>query len=83
MGHGLNWLASPVIEQRTGVSIGFLDFAPGVNIYKLLGGMADIQWMSVSSELLLIPALLVLAIFVGFLPALAAYRTDVAGSLGK
>jgi putative ABC transport system permease protein len=83
LGHGLNWLASPIIEHRTGVSVGFFDFAPSVNIYKLLGGMADIDWMSVSSELLLIPALLVLAVFVGFLPALAAYRTDVAGSLGK
>ena len=37
----------------------------------------------VSPELLLIPALVLLAIVVGFLPALAAYRTDVAESLGK
>jgi len=83
MGHGLNALASPIIERRTGVSIGFFDFAPTVDIYRLLGGMADIEWMAVSSELLLIPALLILAVLVGFLPALAAYRTDVAGSLGK
>jgi putative ABC transport system permease protein len=83
MGHGLNWLASPVIERRTGVAIGFFDFAPSVDLYELLGGMADVQSMSVSSELLLIPVLLVLAVIVGFLPALAAYRTDVAGSLGK
>lgn len=83
MGHGLNWLASPVIERRTGVTLGFLDFAPNVNIYKLLGGVADIHWMSISSELLLIPLLLVLAALVGFLPALSAYRTDVAASLGK
>lgn len=82
-GHGLNWLAGPIIERRTGVSIGFLDFAPSVNIYKLLGGVADVQWMAVSSEILLIPSLLILAVVVGFLPALAAYRTDVAGSLGK
>ncbi len=83
LGHTLNYLASPVIEQRTGVSIGFLDFAPGVNIYELLGGTREIPWMSVSSEILLIPSLLVLAVAVGFLPALSAYRTDVAGSLGK
>ncbi len=83
MGHGLNWLAGPIIERRTGVSIGFLDFAPSVDIYKLLGGLADVQWMSVSSEVLLVPSLLILAVLVGFLPALAAYRTDVAGSLGK
>ena len=83
MGHGLNWYASPIIERRTGVSIGFFDFAPSVDIYRLLGGVADIQWMSISSEFLLIPLLLLLAVIVGFLPALAAYRTDVAGSLGK
>ncbi|MHB0960191.1 MAG: ABC transporter permease [Pirellulaceae bacterium] len=83
MGHLLNWLANPLIERRTGVSIGFFDFAPSVNVYELLGGAGDVQWMSVSSEILLIPSLLVLAIIVGFLPALAAYRTDVAASLGK
>ena len=46
MGHGLNWLASPIIERRTGVSIGFFDFAPSVDLYQLLGGVADIQWMN-------------------------------------
>ncbi len=83
MGHGLNWIASPIIERRTGVSVGFFDFAPSVDLYRLLGGAADIDFMKVSSELLLIPLLLLLAVIVGFLPALAAYRTDVAGSLGK
>jgi putative ABC transport system permease protein len=83
MGHSLNGLASPIIERRTGVAVGFFDFAPSVNLYKLMGGVADIEWMAVSSEVLLIPSLLILAVIVGFLPALAAYRTDVAGSLGK
>jgi len=83
LGHSLNWLASPIIERRTGVAIGFFDFAPGVNLYEWLGGTADLPWMTVSSEILLIPSLLVLAVIVGFLPALAAYRTDVAESLGK
>ena len=36
-----------------------------------------------SPELMLVPALVLLAVIVGFLPALAAYRTDVAESLGK
>lgn len=36
-----------------------------------------------ASELLLIPALLLLAVAVGRLPALTASRTDVAASLGK
>ena len=35
-----------------------------------------------TSEMLLLPALLVLAILCGFFPAVAAYRTDVAKSLG-
>jgi putative ABC transport system permease protein len=34
------------------------------------------------SELMLIPALILLAIICGFFPALSAYRTDVAKSLG-
>jgi putative ABC transport system permease protein len=34
-------------------------------------------------ELVLIPGLIMLASLVGFLPALAAYRTDVAKSLAK
>ena len=83
MGHTLNWLANPIIERRTGVSVGFFDFAPSVNLYELLGGTGNVEWMSVSSEILLIPSLLALAVIVGFLPALAAYRTDVAASLGK
>jgi putative ABC transport system permease protein len=83
MGHGLNWLASPIVERRTGVSVGFFDFAPSVNLYELLGGAGDVQWLAISSEILLIPFLLVLAVLVGFLPALSAYRTDVAASLGK
>ena len=83
MGHALNWLASPIVERRTGVSVGFFDFAPSVNLYGLLGGAGDVPWLAVSSEILLIPFLLVLAVLVGFLPALSAYRTDVAASLGK
>ncbi len=82
IGHGLNWIASPVIEARTGVAIGFWDFAPAVNIYEFFGlepRMDVLVW----PELLLIPLLMALAVLVGLLPALAAYRTDVADSLGK
>jgi len=74
LAHGTNWLASPIIEQRTGVSVGFFDFAPALSVPFL---------PNISSELLLVPAIVVLAIVVGFLPALAAYRTDVAKSLGS
>ena len=57
--------------------------APTVNILELLGGQSTIEWFNISTELLLIPALIVLAVIVGLLPAVAAYRTDVAKSLGK
>jgi putative ABC transport system permease protein len=40
-------------------------------------GLFEFDWQ----ELVLIPALVILASFVGFLPAVAAYRTDVAKSL--
>ncbi len=78
-GHAINWLASGEIERRSGVSIGFFDFAPPLNV-EILGLGPIIGW--ISPELLLVPALVCLAILVGFLPALAAYRTDVAKSLG-
>jgi putative ABC transport system permease protein len=58
LAHTLNWLASPLIEAQTGVSIQF--------------------WDMQLAEALLIPALILLAVICGFLPALSAYRTDVA-----
>ena len=39
-------------------------------------------WEMTSAEFMLIPALVMLAVVVGFLPAISAYRTDVAKSLG-
>lgn len=81
-GHLLNWLAAPMIEERTGVRLGFWDFAPPVNLYEFLGLEPRAEIM-VYPELLLIPFLIGLAILVGVIPAIAAYRTDVAESLGK
>ncbi|MFO0871138.1 MAG: ABC transporter permease [Pirellulales bacterium] len=81
-GHLLNVAASDKIEQETGVSIGFFDVAPPVNILEVLGVESRMS-IGLSMELLLIPALVVLAVLVGFLPALSAYRTDVARSLGS
>jgi putative ABC transport system permease protein len=86
LGHGLNALASPRIEAQTGVVIRFWDLAPAVNIGEMLGATASSEWLEsfrISSELLLIPALIALAIVVGIVPAISAYRTDVADSLGK
>jgi len=73
LGHGLVTMASALwVEARTGVTIGFFQFAPPI---------AD--WLPISLELLLVPLLICLAIVVGLIPAIAAYRTDVAKSLGK
>jgi len=79
-GHALIGLAAPAIEAQTGVTIGPMDLAPPVNLLAYLSP-DPIMDLSVSAELLLVPALILLAIIVGFLPALAAYRTDVARAL--
>ena len=80
-GHTLNTVAGGEIEARTGVSVGFFSVAPPLENLDLWGLGPIIGLMS--PELWLIPALILLAIIVGFLPALAAYQTDVAKSLGS
>ncbi|MEX1042673.1 MAG: FtsX-like permease family protein [Pirellulaceae bacterium] len=85
-GHLILAAASPAIEERTGVAIGPFDLAPlprtlevkvpEVIIESALGGL-------LSLELVIIPALLLLAVIVGFLPAYTAYRTDVAEALSN
>ena len=72
LGHGLVALASPIVEAKTGVAVGFFDLAPALPPY-----------LPISPELLLVPLLAILAIAVGMIPAISAYRTDVAQSLGK
>ena len=81
--HALIGLCSGIIEARTGVSIGFFDIAPPVDLLQLLsGGTSSVSWeLPVSVELLLIPCFLLLAVLVGIWPAISAYRTDVAKSL--
>lgn len=61
LGHGMIALMSPMIADRTGVSLGLAPF---------------VAW-----ELALIPGLVLLATLAGYLPALTAYRTDVARAL--
>jgi len=80
-GHALNTLASGEIEARTGVSVGFFSFAPPLENLDLWGLGPIIGLMS--PELWLIPAVILLAIIVGLLPAMSAYQTDVAKSLGS
>ena len=57
-GHGLNAFASPFVEARTGVSIGFLDFAPAVPVFSYLAaagipisGVDKLEWFQISPEL--------------------------------
>jgi putative ABC transport system permease protein len=80
-GHLLvGWLASGLIEERTGVRIGVFDIAPGWRLFP----DAAWPWLSgweVSAEVVLVPGLVLLAIIVGLLPAITAYKTDVAKSL--
>ena len=62
-GHLIGLACSSLIEDRTGVQIGFLNT---LTVY----------------ELGLIPGLIVLATLAGIIPALVAYRTNVAQNLG-
>ena len=82
--HALVGLFSGVIEARTGVSIGFFDIAPAVDLIQLLNAGQSLgsgSELLVSVEFLLIPCFLLLAVVVGMWPAISAYRTDVAKSL--
>ena len=78
-GHGLIGLLGPLIEERTGVLVSPFDLTPRleimIEILKVELGMP--------SEFVLIPGLIILAILVGFWPALTAYRTDVAKALNS
>ena len=84
-GHGLNAALGPIVEARTGVSIGFFDFAPAVPLAYFSGGFLpeSLASLGVSPEILLIPSLMILAVIVGIYPAISAYRTDVSKALGK
>jgi putative ABC transport system permease protein len=83
-GHTLCAAASPWIEDATGVTVGFFTFEPWVDLLSLLGvSGSSSAVLPIPLELVLIPALLLLAVLVGLWPAVSAYRTDVARSLGK
>lgn len=63
LGHGLVFVAAPIVEVRTGLIVNPLAFE--------------------RMELVLFPVLLVMSVFVGFLPGMTAYQTDVAESLNN
>lgn len=84
MGHAGTWLANPWIEEYTGVSISFLAWEPAFRFLTWIGfSGAAAEAYTLPVESVLIPALVGLAILVGIWPAISAYRTDVARSLGK
>ena len=88
----LGWVAghlgclamSPLIVEQTGVRVGLGLWEPAIRVLSLIGitGSAA-ESLTIPLEWLLIPALVLLAILVGIWPAISAYRTDVAKSLGK
>ncbi len=86
-GHAFNVAASPYFEAQTGVPIGFFSFAPPVPLGTMTGGYLGLPEamanLKISPEFMIIPGLILLAIFVGLYPAVSAYRTDVSKSLGK
>ena len=75
-GHALDCNGG-VIEAKTGVQVGFFDFASTNSLPIPIVGSISLP------EFLLIPGLILLAVFVGFIPATSAYKTDVSKSLGK
>lgn len=76
LGHLLIGTLSPLIASYTGVVIGFFQF-PTFTLRLREGGIV----VGVPYELILLPGLVILATLVGYLPALTAYRTDVAKAL--
>jgi putative ABC transport system permease protein len=82
-GHTGCFAMSPWIEQQTGVQIGFgiKELVVKTLTFLRLVGNPESQPFP-PLEILLIPALILLAILVGIWPAISAYRTDVAKSLG-
>jgi putative ABC transport system permease protein len=80
--HTLNAAAAPRIEDLTGVQVGFLDLAPAVPLSSLMMMREPLRWdPNISPEIVVVLAMVVLAMIVGTIPAISAYRTDVSRSL--
>ena len=85
VGHVGCLIASPMIEEQTGVRVGLNlwgdPFYEPLRWFGMEGGLAE--RIVIPMEWTLVPGLVLLAIIVGLWPGIAAYRTDVAKSLGK
>ena len=87
-GHLLIFLLAPYIEEQTGVQMGMFQWDPKLSdLLSLFSSEFNPDNASLllrsPAELVLLPLLLLIAVLVGIWPAIAAYRTDVAKSLGK
>jgi cell division protein FtsX len=87
-GHILILLLAPFIEQQTGVQMGIFQWDPKLaDLWTLISSefnpdTASAFWR-MPAEVVMLPLLLTIAVLVGIWPAISAYRTDVAKSLGK
>ena len=70
-----------ILGGAAGLLIGHGALAAASPVVENYTGITVALWDVSRQELLLIPGLLVFAAVVGFLPAVTAYRTDVAGTL--
>jgi putative ABC transport system permease protein len=87
-GHFLIVLLAPYIEEQTGVQMGMFQWDPKLaDLLALFSSEFNPDTASLfyrtPAEVVLLPMLLVIAVLVGIWPAISAYRTDVAKSLGK
>jgi putative ABC transport system permease protein len=87
-GHFLILLLAPYIEETTGVQMSMFQWDPKLaDLLSLFSSEFNPDTASLfyrtPAEVVLIPLILLIAVLVGIWPAIAAYRTDVAKSLGK
>ena len=87
LGHVGCYIASPYISRQTNVEIGFHWFGEPyfhpLDLIPQLQNTTTSEGVFFPAEWLIVPSLLILSVLVGLWPAMTAYRTDVARSLGK
>jgi putative ABC transport system permease protein len=71
-----------ILGGLLGLALGHAVLAGASPFVEFYTGITVPAWRFTWQELLLVPALVAFAALVGFLPALSAYRTDVAKTLG-